>query len=225
MYMIIFFGFFLIGSLIRPSCAQESLKDLTTCQQMAAEIRKMKDSLSGDQIRSASQEQIKEYLWKMSSTDQQARAILEKYTAHHQIVSAITSIDQSNTQILKRIIKYHGWPTISNFGKEADTQAWLIAQHSDHDVPFQEEVLSLMQDLYPLQETSADHYAYLHDRINVNKRQPQRYGTQGQLTQTGWEPFPLEDAAQIEHWRKQVGLGSFKEYQKTMSALYKPMSQ
>ena len=46
-------------------------------------------------------------------------------------------IDERNTDWLKKVIARHGWPTISMVGKRASHDAWLLAQHADHDLKFQ----------------------------------------------------------------------------------------
>jgi len=51
-----------------------------------------------------------------------------------------SSIDKENTLELKKILKKYGWPTYAMVGKKASESAWLIVQHSDHDVRFKKNV-------------------------------------------------------------------------------------
>ena len=47
----------------------------------------------------------------------------------------------SNTINLKKIIEKIGWPSEDKVGVRGESSAWLIAQHSDHDVKFQKKCL------------------------------------------------------------------------------------
>lgn len=128
------------------------------------------------------------------------------------------NLDLKNTEDLKGLIAYWSWFNISVFGAKADNEAWLIAQHADHDIDFQNEILTKLERLYPTGETSPRNYAYLYDRVasawqRPDLRRPQRYGTQGQCKEAGkWEPLPIEDLDNVDIRRKEVGLGLLKDY-------------
>lgn len=123
------------------------------------------------------------------------------------------SVDGENTRVLKQLLDEHGWFTISAFGPRADRDAWLLVQHADHDVPFQREVLARLGPLAESGETDPRNYAYLHDRVAVAEGRPQRYGTQGRCVGEGrWAPHPIEDEANVDRRRAEVGLGTMEEY-------------
>lgn len=128
------------------------------------------------------------------------------------------ALDSRNTDEIKELLKAYRWFTISEFGKEADSQAWLIVQHADLDLQFQKEILNILTDLWPKNETSPENYAYLFDRVaaawgDPTKRSLQRYGTQGQcLGSKIWEPIPMEDPQHIDERRSSVGLNTLSEY-------------
>jgi D-alanyl-D-alanine-carboxypeptidase/D-alanyl-D-alanine-endopeptidase len=127
-------------------------------------------------------------------------------------------LDWHNTQDLKQLIKLYGWFKISKWGEQTDRQAWLLVQHADNDPQFQNEILSVLTTIYKSKETSPSNYAYLYDRVassskDPGKRVPQRYGTQGKCIGAGkWEPFPIEDSAQVNMRRAEVGLGTLQDY-------------
>ncbi len=122
-------------------------------------------------------------------------------------------IDRANTAELKDLLKIHGWFTISEFGKEADGNAWLLVQHADHDVAFQKQVLDILTELYPKGETSRSHYAYLWDRVAGHTGKKQRYGSQGTCTGPGtWELHDVEDPSGLDSRRASVGLPSMQVY-------------
>jgi hypothetical protein len=57
----------------------------------------------------------------------------------------IDRIQRSNASRLKDIVKSKGCITISKYGIIASHCAWLIVQHSDHDIDFQKRYLELMK--------------------------------------------------------------------------------
>jgi hypothetical protein len=135
-----------------------------------------------------------------------------------QFMSRFMELDRQNTADLKSLLKTHSWFRISEFGKKCDNNAWLLVQHADQDPEFQKEILATLEKLYLTGETRPANYAYLHDRVALSssdpsKRQPQRYGTQGRCIAPGkWEPFPIEDEANIDARRAAVGLPPLAEY-------------
>lgn len=127
-------------------------------------------------------------------------------------------LDQKNTKDIKELLRIYPWFSISKFGEITDNQAWLLVQHADLDIDFQKMVLKRLAKLYKKGETKPMNYAYLYDRVatspaDATMRKPQRYGTQGQCTGPGaWTPFPIEDEANVDKRRAEVGLGSEAEY-------------
>jgi hypothetical protein len=129
-------------------------------------------------------------------------------------------VDQDNTFDLKHLLKIHGWFSISKFGEKTSHEAWLLAQHADHDLAFQKEVLALLEELYPRGEVKKGNYAYLFDRVAKHENRPQRFGTQGSCQPDGkWKPHPLEDETQLDAQRAAFGLGVFSEYRKQLDTL------
>ncbi len=131
------------------------------------------------------------------------------------IISARTcATDIDNTAWLKVQLPESGWFRISVYGPSADKNAWLLVQHADHDVAFQKQVLSLLEPLVPLKETSPGNYAYLYDRVAVAEKRPQRYGTQGRCVgDKKWKAFEAEDPDQLDARRASVGLMPQAEYE------------
>ncbi len=127
-------------------------------------------------------------------------------------------IDSANTKDLKDLLQIYSWFNVSAFGAQADRDAWLLVQHADLDLPFQRQVLTVLETLYPSGETSPSNYAYLSDRVassfnDPSQRKPQRYGTQGSCTGPGtWEPLPVEDPTNLDVRRKSVGLEPEVDY-------------
>lgn len=129
-----------------------------------------------------------------------------------------SDMDKKNTDELKKLLEIYDWFSISEFGKEADNNAWLLVQHADLDHGFQKEVLQILGKLWKSGETNSRNYAYLFDRVAASfnapeKRVPQRYGTQGTCVGSGkWEPLEMEDPKSVDERRNEVGLEPLTDY-------------
>ncbi len=124
-------------------------------------------------------------------------------------------IDKNSSVRLAQIIKEIGFPTISKVGKEGMKNAWLIVQHSDHDVSFQESCLDLMKRA-EVGEIEKKYVAYLDDRVRIEKKLPQLYGTQFKKVDGKWVPLPIEDESKIDERRAQMGMDTLKDQIKLM---------
>jgi hypothetical protein len=120
---------------------------------------------------------------------------------------------------MKTIVAEQGWPGRSLVGEDGAAAAWLLVQHADLDVDFQERCLTLMEAAVEAGEARPSHWAYLVDRVRVNRKQLQVYGTQ--FIDRGQGPMPqaIEDQAHVDERRKSVGLGTLAEYAETMRAV------
>lgn len=142
----------------------------------------------------------------------------EKKEFELQFSSRSKAIDLNNLTDLKDLLKIYQWFKISEFGNQADKEAWLLVQHADSDPTFQKQVLSILTGLYQNGETNPSNYAYLWDRIaaswgDQSKRTLQRYGTQGFcIAPEVWQPLPVEDPDHLDERRRNVGLGIEADY-------------
>jgi hypothetical protein len=134
------------------------------------------------------------------------------------ISSEICEIDHDNTTWLKDQIRVHGWFVEDRYGLNASGTAWLLVRHADRGPEFQREVLPLLA-----KATSSEgrkNYAYLADRVAMNAKLPQTYGTQGQCTPAGeWQPLAVIDPPQLDARRASVGLPPLAEYKLTFKAV------
>lgn len=143
----------------------------------------------------------------MAEEDQQLRMQSSKDSTWRK---NLDEIDKKNTTKMKEIIAEQGWPTISKVGEKASHAAWLLVQHTDHDVNFQQHFLALMES-EPEGEVRRSNLAFLTDRIRINKKQLQVYGTQFRMTESGWKPYPLEDIENVNKLRAGAGLQTLEE--------------
>jgi hypothetical protein len=144
---------------------------------------------------------------------------LMRHRAVHDTSHMDETVDKEHAEELKRIIETYGWPTVSLVGKPASRAAWLLAQHADHDVLFQERCLRLMKQAPPGEVQLAD-VAYLEDRVRCAQGRPQLYGTQFDNPGTRFGPKAVQDRAHLDQRRTAMGLSSFEEYRRSMITYY-----
>ena len=117
---------------------------------------------------------------------------------------------------LKSLVYQWGWPKASVLGEEVCEQAWYIVYHSDADVFFQNYCLKHIERLWKDREVPGKHYAYLYDRVAMNKNKPQRYGTQ----KFGDGYYQVEDFKKVNYLRIIVGLGALQYFMHDIRGLY-----
>jgi len=212
--LLLFFGLFLQAHCMNASSI-DSLREKIKWEQAnfpAGDVR--------------NKEYVKTILCTMYQTDQEVRQVLIQDRKNLELQKIMSEIDQFYTGKMKEILAVHGWITISQFGVDADNQAWLLVQHADHDHAFQEQVLMKLTDLYESGDTNKRNYAYLYDRVALQSEKlgrKQKYGTQCVLADNGdlfLSPYvgSLQD---INMNRQQVGLGPVEEYIERLKDMYK----
>ena len=145
-----------------------------------------------------------ELIWR-AHRDQCARRLWSRpsYRRTVQRLQQLIRLDLSNTRRLKQIIAQHGWPGRTVVGPIGGQAAWLLVQHADHDLAFQQRCLPLLEQAVQDQEASTSMWAYLTDRVRVKEGRPQVYGTQldGML-----QVLPMEEETRVDERRAEVGL-------------------
>ena len=122
-------------------------------------------------------------------------------------------IDAENANRLRQILSDHGWPGRSLVGERGAHDAWLIAQHADHEPAAQRQALELLRDAVARGEAKPRELAYLTDRVRVNQGREQVFGTQMRPDANGMPvPQPIEDPERLDERRVEVGLDPFDEY-------------
>jgi hypothetical protein len=121
---------------------------------------------------------------------------------------------------LKEIIDEHGWPTYDLVGEKGEEAAWVIAQHADLDLEFQQQALELLREAVADGQASPGNLAYLEDRVAVAQGEPQTYGTQVGCRRKGPVPAtPIKDEAGLEERRKEAGLDPYTDYVAEMTEI------
>ena len=121
-----------------------------------------------------------------------------------------STIDLRNTRRMKLIVQRYGWPTMPMVGKRAAMAAWLLVQHADRDVAWQERCLALLGAAAEEGTIERWHWAFLTDRVRVGRGKPQIYGTQFHTNARGKAaPRPIRDRKHLDVRRRAVGLSKF----------------
>jgi hypothetical protein len=134
------------------------------------------------------------------------------------------AIDDENTARMRAIVRQYGWPAPSLVGRDGAEAAFLLVQHAD--LAFQKEMLPLVEKAYRKGELEGQSYALLLDRVLVGEGKPQVYGTQAKPFKDweGHEPVlePIEDEANVDKRRAEIGLFPLSEYKQMLRQMYFP---
>jgi hypothetical protein len=177
----------------------------------------------------ARDEELRKELLRRTKEDQDARkefieAMKGKPTIDPEApaVRKMLEVDRRNTARMKEVVERHGWPGKSLVGADAAHAAWLLVQHADQDRPFQKRCLALLGEAVKKGEATGEELAYLTDRVRVGEGQKQVYGTQLNTVDGKLVPAPIEDEANVDRRRKEVGLPPLAEYLKTAEQFLNP---
>jgi hypothetical protein len=166
-------------------------------------------------------EALKAELLRRVDEDQAARQALIGGRPDPAALKAIEAIDRKNTAWLKGVVDARGWPGKSLVGDDGAHAAWLLVQHADRDREFQRRCLGLLRDAQHKGEATGQDLAYLTDRLLVADGKKQLYGTQFRKLGDGpMEPNPIEDDANVDRRRKEVGLMPMADYTAFVRAMY-----
>lgn len=167
---------------------------------------------------------LRQELLLMVEEDQAVRRedINESRWGHPNPVTAarMSAIGAQATARMKEIVKQHGWPSLGLVGADGTEAAFLLIQHADPS--FQEEMLPLVEKAYRAGELRGVCYALLKDRVLVGEGKPQIYGTQATFGGKEIIPSPIEDEANLDKRRAEVGLQPFAAYLKLLKETYSP---
>ena len=121
-------------------------------------------------------------------------------------VMRLEEVDSANLKRLKHIVAQDGFPTAEMVGLDGVDAAWLLTIHAAEDPDFQEEVLKLTVGHVRRGEVRSDQVAMLTDDLLHGRGKKQRYGTNYELRDGELYPQPIEDEANVDARRREVGL-------------------
>jgi hypothetical protein len=151
---------------------------------------------------------IRQQLLIMRARDEDVRGELAAdgslFNGYH---SRMEEVHRANSHALRAIIDEHGWPDERLVGSDGAEAAWLVVQHSIAEPNFMHLCRRQIDEASCAGFVPRWQYAYIDDRIQVFEGKAQRFGTQIDLKPEGAVVHELEDPAQVDAWRQEVGLG------------------
>lgn len=139
--------------------------------------------------------------------------------------AAFKKVTRSNFPYIKNILDNYGFPGYNLVGKVSSHNYWLLVQHSDFDIEFQKKALKAMKMQVDRSNASGQDYAYLIDRIELNEKRPQVYGTQIVMSPQGTTLRPCLDTLTLDKRRLAVGLSPIKAYLTRCDSIYYEMNK
>jgi hypothetical protein len=130
------------------------------------------------------------------------------------------TVDTANQARLEEIVKQHGWPETKDVGSKAAYGAFYVVQHAPPD--YKKRYFQMVQQAMERGDIAKSVFVMLDDRIRMYDGQPQRYGTQITNIKGVRAFWQIEDEANVDKRRAEVGLGSLAEYAKRNSVPYIP---
>jgi len=158
--------------------------------------------------------------WRNRLTDKQNGGLDSLSETH--LISEISKADKRHYPLIIKIFLDYGYPSHSLVGEASAHNYWLLVQHQDHQIQFQEKILIAMKGLLDGGQVSLTDYAYLVDRVNINKGEKQVYGTQMILNpeKTSFICKPVFEPDSLDARRKSMGLPPIDFYIHSMNERY-----
>lgn len=163
---------------------------------------------------------IQQELIAMRDSDQSIRLLLiearKRFGSDSPAATAVHTkmkrIDAENTRRIRQIIDRYGWLGKDDIGEDANETLFLCIQHVE-DLTVQEKYLPILRQAVEEGRAEGWHYAFLVDRIRMNRGEKQIYGTQTVSRNNTLDyVVPLENPDQVDSLRQSVGLEPMNTY-------------
>ena len=137
------------------------------------------------------------------------------------------SVFLANELRVSAVFGKYGFPGYDLVGEKGSNNFWLIVQHCDKNVSFQQKVLKAMKKELPRHNADPKNFAYLADRVSLNTGRKQIYGTQLIYNTDSCQaiPKPLEDSLNVDKRRTALGLEPIESYLNWMSQAHFEMNK
>ncbi len=140
-------------------------------------------------------------LWRV---DKASLETCQKQALETAIGERLRRIDSENTEALKRLLPKEGWFRNSVHGRIVTHGAWLIAQHSP-DREFRAYALKMMKERLASDDVDPRDYALTFDRVRLDMRLPQVYGSQAICVAGSLALYPIEKSEEVNERRAKIG--------------------
>ena len=163
----------------------------------------------------------------MAAVDQKYRVALRSHSNDSgklqikELKTKIKEIDSLNYIELEKIVSQFGFLTKKQLGNRASNNFWLLIQHQDKHINFQNHMLKLMAPLLDSNLVYKSNFAYLYDRVQINNDSLQLFGTQLRLNSdsTSYETFDVFNIDSLDERRKSYNLSPISQYIKRMNTV------
>jgi hypothetical protein len=191
-----------VTPITQPQSASNDADRLSTLAAVRAELEAMHHS----------DQKVREG-YKIGMDQKELRGYLEK----------LEIVDTANQLRLDEIVKQHGWPETKDVGTKAVRGAFLVVQHAPQQ--YKKRYFTMVQKAMERGDLPKSEFAKLDDRVRMNDGQPQRYGTQ--ITdiagiRTFWQ---IEDEANVDKRRAEIGLEPMAELARRSNVQYIPYAE
>lgn len=191
--------------------------------QVEAFVAPVKDAIAREEARQAAlppPADVGEELVRLAQIDQRARDPLvtldfsalssdQRPAAQAAIWQEIGRVDRRNQARLLELVPADGWFT--SYGERPAAAAFLIVQHSN--VELWRRFVPVLEPLVREGKVEGEDYALMYDRLQLAEGRPQRYGSQMTCRDGRWVVSTLEDPANVDARRAEMGMGPLAEYE------------
>lgn len=130
----------------------------------------------------------------------------------------IETIDTENAAAALALVDAHGLEAINGAAPRAAGMIASIIQHGSTDD--QRRLLVELEPLALAGRFSGQRYALMYDRTAVNSGELQRYGSQMSCVEGRHALEPIEDEANVDARRAEMGLGPLEDYRTSLIEMY-----
>ena len=169
---------------------------------------------------------LRSELEKIHEDDQKYRRISNPHlpgsTEHRAFIEASIRADSLNLVKIEEILKIHGYPGKSMVGEVEASTVWLVIQHAPLEK--QEQYFPLIEEASQKGEIRKSDRALLLDRIRMRRGEPQVFGSQivRDPSNGQWMLHPIEDEANVNKRRAEIGLEPLEDYALRFGVVWKP---
>jgi len=172
-------------------------------------------------------QQLMAQLSKIARTDQQYRnvpvsAAGKKYGWNslqvNELMQKQSVLDAANLVKIKKMITQYGYPGKTLVGEQYMSTAFMVIQHSDHEV--QVEYLPLLTEAANKGELNWSSLALMIDRVKTGNGEKQVYGSQMLDHNNVRQLYPIENEVDVNIRRAKIGLAPLQDYLKKFDIVY-----
>jgi len=162
----------------------------------------------------------------MYDTDQEYRMelvsiITENKPFDAELVANMNRNDSLNQLETIKILNKFGWLPKDSIGQKAASALFLIIQHSPTDV--MEKYFPMLKEMVEEGQAKRTDLALMEDRILMYNHKKQIYGSQASLIDEEMQIWPIENAADVNKLRLEIGFETtVEENAESMGVLFNP---